>query len=79
MIERFFGCDEDEEDDESFAPEVAEGGETFSFGVAPPNNTTPSKSCGMAMQGTPGNVVTGAAGSGNMPAFGSPVRALNFA
>lgn len=71
IIERYFGCEDDEEEDERFAPVIAEGGETFSFGAtaagASSANDTPSKSCGMAT------------GTEGLPAFGSPQRALNFA
>lgn len=80
IIERFFGC-EDEEDEE-LAPTVAEGGSAFTFGLMTTSaaaTTTPSKSpsgCGREMQGTPSG---GGAATGTMPAFGSPVRTLNFA
>lgn len=81
IIERFFGCDEEDEDDENLAPDISEDGNTFSFGVSTSAgvmhtdaSSTPSKTptCGLAVQGTP-------SGGGNVPTFGSPVRTLNFA
>lgn len=73
IIERFYGCEEEDEDD-SVTPMVAEGSMTFSFGC----NTaeiTPGKApsaCGLETNNTPG-------GGGSMALFSSPVRALNFA
>lgn len=81
IIERFFGCEDDEED-EDLAPEVAEGGNAFTFGLtttSAASTTTPSKSpsgCGMEMHGTPSG---GGAAPGTMTTFGSPARTLNFA
>lgn len=73
IIERFYGCDDEEEDDADVAPDVADGAAAFSFGMtsAPTPNKTPS-SCGVEMNNSP-------AGMAGMPMFGSPVRTLNFA
>eukprot|EP00903_Cladosiphon_okamuranus_P019512 g17943.t1 len=73
IIERFYGCEDDEEDDADVAPDVADGAAAFSFGMtaAPTPNKAPS-SCGVEMNNSP-------AGMGGMATFGSPVRTLNFA
>lgn len=76
IIERFYGCDDEEEDDADVAPNVADGAAAFSFGMtnAPTPNKAPS-SCGVEMNNSP----CGGGGMGGMPMFGSPVRTLNFA
>lgn len=77
IIERFYGCEDDEEDAD-LAPTVTEGATTFSFGVNDTNLNavvTPSKApgfCGLEMNSTPGD-------GGAMGVFESPVRTLNFA
>lgn len=79
IIERFYGCEDEEEDDADLAPAVGDGAATFSFGVAGSSNAAaPSTSCGVEMNNSP--CAPGASGGlGGMPMFGSPVRTLNFA
>ncbi|CBJ31635.1 conserved unknown protein [Ectocarpus siliculosus] len=75
IIERFYGCEDDDEEDAHVAPTVVDGASTFSFGAA--DAATPGKTasstCGAEMNSSP------CGGGAGMPIFGSPVRALNFA
>ncbi|CAM9615020.1 unnamed protein product [Ectocarpus fasciculatus] len=75
IIERFYGCEDEDEEDAHVAPTVVDGAATFSFGAA--DAATPSKAasstCGAEMNNSP------CGGGAGMPIFGSPVRALNFA
>lgn len=50
MIERFYGCEDEDREDGELAPAVAPGATEFSFGMA--SNVTPNKAplaCGLEM------------------------------
>lgn len=74
MIERFYGCEDDETEDADVVPMVPDGAATFAFGMAESSGTvnvstmTPSKSpsaCGLESNDV-------------RPVFGSPIRTLNL-
>ena len=85
MIERFYGVEDDEVEDDDLVPTISNGASSFTFGMATASGTmdsmeshsslTPSKnpsSCGLEMNSTPRE-----AGGGH-PVFGSPMRPLNL-
>ncbi|CAM9512442.1 unnamed protein product [Ascophyllum nodosum] len=85
MIERFYGVEDDEVEDDDLVPTISNGASSFTFGMASASGTmdsmeshsslTPSKnpsSCGLEMNSTPRE-----AGGGH-PVFGSPMRPLNL-